>query len=746
MKRLGRVMLAIGIFVTIAIVMTTGCAKHRVTGHGWSITADAKRAVLTIEYENLDVVTKDVHLNLREGEKLQLLSNWAVEKNPDKMIINTTKPTTSWQFNIRDNVLDVTCSSTEGVITALVPASKERIIARVAEPEKMHTYKDRRLTGAEIEEKSYIPSQAGHVMYTSLGLVEALNLHCLFDRKANIVIQFPIESKLSRNVKDNTLMDAVIPVINAASLKLIPDYYTKVLGMKNYIPYDDTYHKVAPTGWNSWLAFYRKVTEEDIVKNTDFIAENLKEYGCDIVHLDDGYDHPEHRCWYKDWDKDKFPHGPKWLADYIKSKGLIPGLWTVPYSYCVEEGKPEWYLRDREGNVIMDYQGGGIVDVSGPEVIRDYWRPLFDTLKAQGWEYYKFDIGSIARVWKRYHGQFYDTTKSVYDVSHETMKIFREIVGPRSWLMCHPDNWGARMGIVDAPRCGSDSRAGWNGMNAFLSVISNNTYQNHIVWYTNPDSYVIRGKAIPTDTKGQTFLTFEEAKTCVSLDGLTGLQFMNGDDLTKLSKDRIELAKKCMPPTPIFPIDLFGRGRDPSNYPEIIDLKVNAKSGIYDVIAETNWSETSAYHEVSFEKDLGLSAEYPSIVFDFWNQKLEGVFTNGFKTLIKPHDTHVFMIRRALNRPQLLATNRHITGAYSIEELSWGPSDLTLKGVSKTVPTEQYIIWIFIPEGFIASEANANIDSERIDILTERTDNLLKVSFEGQKKPVDWRVKFKQAE
>lgn len=46
--------------------------------------------------------------------------------------------------------------------------------------------------------------------------------------------------------------------------------------------------------------------------------------------------------------------------------------------------------------------------------------------------------------------------------------------------------------------------------------------------------------------------------------------------------------QKVYPIMSIFPIDLFGRGRDKSNYPEIIDLKVNTKSGVYDVIVVTN--------------------------------------------------------------------------------------------------------------------------------------------------------------
>ena len=58
-----------------------------------------------------------------------------------------------------------------------------------------------------------------------------------------------------------------------------------------------------------------------------------------------------------------------------------------------------------------------------------------------------------------------------------------------------------------------------------------------------------------------------------------------------------------MPTMPILPVDLFSRGTDMAldtfkhtrpdfyihNYPEILDLKVNAKTGVYDVVAMTNW-------------------------------------------------------------------------------------------------------------------------------------------------------------
>ena len=34
-----------------------------------------------------------------------------------------------------------------------------------------------------------------------------------------------------------------------------------------------------PMGWNSWDCFGASVTEEDVRKNAEYMAENLKEFG-----------------------------------------------------------------------------------------------------------------------------------------------------------------------------------------------------------------------------------------------------------------------------------------------------------------------------------------------------------------------------------------------------------------------------------------------------------------------------------
>jgi hypothetical protein len=467
-----------------------------------------------------------------------------------------------------------------------------------------------------------------------------------------------------------------------------------------------------------------------------------------MVHcqLDDGYDHVGRRLWVKNWDSITFPHRPEWLAKYIKSKGLIPGLWTVPYCYSVKDANPDWFLRDDEGKILMDYQGGGELDFSRKDVIQDYWIPLWKEFKRQGWEYYKFDMGNTSFMWHTYQHNFHDTTISSYEVARRTMKIWREIMGPEVWHTNHPDVDGGRMGYIDVAGCGRDPDIGWKSMQSFLGVISNNAYQNHIVWYSDPDCILLRGKPTRADFGRQRidnimgdFLTLEEARTCASLLGLSGMQYLSGDDLLTLEKDRLNLIKKTIPTMPVFPVDLFGRGRDYSRYPEIVDLKVNQISGVYDVIAVTNWQNIPVSRSVSFEKDLALDANQNYVVFDFWKEQMTGQFNDKFECEIPAHGTRVFFIHKQTDKPQLIGTNRHISGAFGITKYVCDESQMTLNGISETVPGVKYSLYYSVPKEFLIDKTD--VDAKNVTQKLHN-DGLLEVSFTGQEKPVSWKLNF----
>jgi hypothetical protein len=238
---------------------------------------------------------------------------------------------------------------------------------------------------------------------------------------------------------------------------------------------------------------------------------------------------------------------------------------------------------------------------------------------------------------------------------------------------------------------------------------------------------------------------------------LTGGVYSVASVMPELPEERTPLLKQTLPTLPILPIDLFSRGSDMNyekfrhttpdvyihNYPEVLDLKINAKSGVYDVVGLTNWRTGTATRTLSFADKLGLDPNSRYIAFDYWGQKLVGVFKDLMKVEIEPHDTRVFLIHPLLDRPQLVGTSRHITGAYSILGLRWDASGSRLRGSSETVAGEGYTLFIYVPEGMIVSQVRATAKGQReVPVKHELTGNLLSVSFQGQPEVVDWELEF----
>ena len=101
--------------------------------------------------------------------------------------------------------------------------------------------------------------------------------------------------------------------------------------------------------------------------------------------------------------------------------------------------------------------------------------------------------------------------------------------------------------------------------------------------------------------------TLAEAHTVVSYVSLTGMVYPMASIMSELPPERVQLLKDTLPTMPILPIDLFSRGTESKwdkfkhttaddyihNYPEVLDLKVNAQSGVYDVVGLTNWRSWS---------------------------------------------------------------------------------------------------------------------------------------------------------
>ena len=779
--------LVLSIVTIVATVPMLWAKPVAITNSGWTISADESLAQLTISHDGLGIVLQNVELNLRSTNMLTPARAWTVETTgPNQLSVKTRNPRMLWVLELQANELHIFSSSAGAVLTGQAPASPQRMVVRLLDRQGMAvdwvgtgevavTY-----GGSYTHNLSYLPRRNPDCAYFSLGQVSAAGLHGLFDRASDIAIDFAEDATLSRSAQNPDMLDITIPVPGNTLVRTIPDYFTKNLGVPFYIPFDDSHFPTAPMVWSSWTSYYEQVKEEDLVRNTDWIATHLLPYGFQFVQLDDGYDRGAagQHFWITNWDQQKFPHGPGWLANYIHSRGLRPGIWLVPNSYAGAVAQhPDWYLYYKNGNIVLDYNTPAL-DSTNPAVL-DFLQKEMTTLDDWGFDYYKFD-GEHALP-KYVPGidldRLYDKSIDPLVAYRERLSLIRKTIGPDRFI--EGDIAGTPLngiGYVNSYFNGHDLYDNWQGMYSLFSSINANVFFNHIVAYTMPGEgmaiepriSVEQGakernqRVIETARERESPLTgygttLAEARTVVSFAALTGVAYSLASVMPDLPEERVELLQKTLPTMPIFPMDLFSRGTDMDwdkfkhttpddyihNYPEILDLKVNAASGSYDVVAMTNWRSWEESRELCFSEKLGLDAAASYVAFDFWNQHVYGVFKNCMKVDIAPHDTRVFELHPLLDRPQLVGTSRHISGAYSIRTQRWDRAKKTLQGSSQTVSGAPYTLWIQVPEGQVASSVKASIGgSQLLSVKHLQQGNSLRVSFEGQQEMVDWEVHF----
>ena len=92
-------------------------------------------------------------------------------------------------------------------------------------------------------------------------------------------------------------------------------------------------------GWNTWNTFTNEINEKLIIESCDALIKlGLDKLGYEYIVIDD--------CWSekqrdKDgnlvYNKEKFPHGMKYISDYIHSKGLKFGMYSCAGAVTCEQ-------------------------------------------------------------------------------------------------------------------------------------------------------------------------------------------------------------------------------------------------------------------------------------------------------------------------------------------------------------------------------------------------------------------------
>ncbi len=761
---------------------------------GWTLTADATQGTLNIAYDSLGVLLQQIRLHIKNYKQLLPAGPWAAEKtSPMQLAVRLNNPACAVLFTVTEFGLSVASSSSTLVLTAQAPAGNNRIVANVIDPNGIPvTWSGtnevvENFGGSETHVPSYLPAKNPEVMTFTLGNVSSANIHALFDRNLDMAIVFSNQSQLVVNQQQPNLLDVTIPVAGNTAIRLLPHYYVHTLGLPFYERFNDSAFPAAPMVWGSWTSYYRDTREQDIVRNTDWLAANLKPYGFTYVQIDDGYDTRKDSLqhqWIDNWQRDLFPKGPAWMAGYIKSKGLHPGLWLVPNSYAgALATHPEWYLRDKYGKLVLDYDTPAI-DYTHPGA-QQWLHTLFTTLKNWGFEYYKFDgefaIPQYAPGVDR--TKLFDTTGNPVAAYRQRLRLIRDIIGPNTFIEGCPAGTPLNgIGFFNSYFNGADVYNTWLGHHALFNSINANAFLNHMAVYVMPGEgidiapfttvaeaakkmparYLYTAQTSEDSLKGFG-VTDAEARTMVSLVALTGVAYPLTSIMPQLPPERAQLLKMTMPTMPILPADLYSRGSDMStttpweyfkhrtpdtyihNYAEIIDLKVNAAAGIFDVVAVTNWRSKMAVRKIMLVDKLGLPPGTAYAAFDFWRQAFLGIYKNSLQLSVPAHDTRVVQLHPLLGRPQLIGNSRHISGAYSIQSLQWQAGNNTLAGVSETITGQPYNLYIYVPDGFSMPAATAYTGKNTaVPVETAMANHVLTLRITGMRQPVSWQVKFKR--
>ena len=94
-----------------------------------------------------------------------------------------------------------------------------------------------------------------------------------------------------------------------------------------------------PLGWNSWNTIGNDIDEKIVCETADAMVENgLRDCGYTYLVIDDSWSKRQrdknHRLVPNE---EKFPHGMKYLADYVHARGLKLGIYSCAGKMCIRD-------------------------------------------------------------------------------------------------------------------------------------------------------------------------------------------------------------------------------------------------------------------------------------------------------------------------------------------------------------------------------------------------------------------------
>ena len=455
-------------------------------------------------------------------------------------------------------------------------------------------------------------------------------------------------------------------------------------------------YNTPPAGWMTWYAVKFGACEEAVLRNVRFQEEHLKAFGADTIWVDWEWCHRRYERERFDGvnnfnpDPEKYPNGLSPVAEEIKKAGFVPALWIgFTNDVCMtdyEREHPEISLSHHE-----TWSGLYYYDISHPEYLNGFLPKAIQQVKDWGYEAVKYDtLPNCISAHETYHANMYNPELTTYEAYKGMIQRTRELLGEDYYMLsCSGSEgvvlWGS--GVFDAARVGPDLFE-WEGFLTTLDMLRRYYPLHNIVLYNDPDNVVLRDE----------FSTYEQAVSRVAMVSLLGLPLTFGDDLPKLSAERVDLLKRALPTMDVHPTDFNNAVCDGKT--QLISLSIALPFEQYLVAGVMNLTDEEKIRDLSLSQNLRLpKGEY--LVYDYFGKEFLGTYEDDILISVAPYDTKVLSFRKKAGRPQVISTSRHITqGAAEIKDMCWDESTNSITIISSLIKGDAYTLTIYVPDGY----------------------------------------------
>ena len=532
----------------------------------------------------------------------------------------------------------------------------------------------------------------------------------------------------------------------------------------------------SPAGWVGWAwvdPFNVETYEEVVLRNARALRRRLPGFDFDYIWVSIGNLRDGLPGNWLEWNGKLFPSGVRKLVEELGDLNLKLGFWMGSFWMCtslidqIDELQDALLSRDGEPMLVRSewsYGAAGklpkgkrpgmvALDPTHPKT-HDLLRRVLSTYYEWGVRYYMIDFlhavsGSTPGdfVPDGYHDRSIIPGPEAYRTG---LQVVREAAGEDTYLLSSTGPTYQNVGLMDACRVGNDYGEGraLNRESYFYPatfVINQAQYwTSHLAatnamaagYFTHRKLYLADSGNVLTVDKP---IPLSDARISATIFGLNGGPIMLGDDIDRMSDERLALVKKCLPTGTdcARPVDLF-HSPEP-DYPKVFHLKISREWDEWDLLAVFNYGDEQLVKRVEQEA-LGLDVFGEYAVWDFWNERYEGIFSGAIELTVPAHSVRLLRLARLREHPWLLSTDMHLRqGDAEIADCRWDSQAMTLSLRATRRPGEKGTAFILVPPGLSVA------DPKGLWIAKDARDNrlIIRCPFEFETEPAESTIAFK---